>query len=44
MTEGADSYLYSLSNIALKAVDTSDFLTAGSLLLPSPEKYYGIYY
>lgn len=45
MTQQADSYYYSLSNIGLKAVSTDDFgTTVGSLLLGSPEKYYELYY
>ena len=45
MTQEAESYFYSLSNIGLKAVSTDDFdTTAGSLLLSIPENYYGFYY
>lgn len=45
MSQQTESFYYSLSNIGLKAVDTADFSsTVGSLLLPVPEDYYGIYY
>ena len=45
MSKDNDTYLYSLSNIGLKANNTDDFQTTlGSLLLPSPEDYYGYIY
>ncbi len=45
MSSGSDSYLFSLSNIGVKAVDVNDFeTTAGSLLLPSAEPFYSYYY
>lgn len=44
MTESTDSYLYSLSNIGLKSVNTSTLdQTVGSLLLPSPKDFYEVY-
>ncbi len=45
MSRGSDNYLFSLSNIGVRAVDVNDFdTTAGSLLLPSAESFYGIYF
>lgn len=45
MTRQDESYLYSLSNIGLKALSTDDYdTTVGSLLLPSPEIYYDLIY
>jgi uncharacterized secreted protein with C-terminal beta-propeller domain len=45
MSSGSDNYLFSLSNIGVKAVNVNDFDTAaGSLLLPSAEPFYSIYY
>lgn len=45
MTSGNDNYLFSLSNIGVKAVEVTDFSTpVGSLLLPSAEPFYSIYY
>ncbi len=45
MSSGSDNYLFSLSNIGVKAVNVNDFATtAGSLLLPSAESFYGFYY
>ncbi len=45
MTEGSENYLYTLSNIGLKANNTDDFTTTtGSLLLPSAQSFYLDYY
>ncbi len=45
MTENTDSYLYSLSNIGVKAVATDALdTTAGSLLLPDPKAFYDFYF
>ena len=45
MTQSTDSYLYSLSNIGLKAVNTNALdVTVGSLLLPSPKLFYEVYF
>jgi hypothetical protein len=45
MTEDSNTYLYSLSNIGIKAVNTLNFdLTVGSLLLPASEQFYALYY
>ncbi len=45
MTEADQHYLYSLSNIGVKAVKSDSLnVTEGSLLLPSPKGYYGIYF
>jgi len=44
MSDENDSYLYSLSNIGLKAVNTKSMdVTEGSLLLPPSEPFYGLY-
>ena len=45
MTEDSESYLYSLSNIGVKAVSTSALdLTLGSVTLPSPRLFYEVYF
>lgn len=45
MTQDSDTTYYSLSNIGLKAVSTDNLqTTTGSLLLPSPEHFYELYY
>ena len=45
MSQQAESFYYSLSNIGLKGVSTEDLnSTVGSLLFKIPEDYYAIYY